>query len=230
MAFPQELYRVVKLPAMLLSLLLFVLMLAILQSGRDEGQRVSFFVVATLLVCAQLGWAGYQVYRVYTLSKHTEDRATVVQYVDSWLGLMLAWGMMEMAFWVLDTTPGRDYYWANSATLSSPGNDWVSAMEWVFDAVHIMTATSSGDYDAHQYWPRLVIWSMEVVQYFYLPLAIGVVSGYMFDQEREARKARKAQHKKNDDDRGSAAPLLPQAYVPQYYVPQQTSLPPHLRT
>lgn len=178
-------------PFTLLALVPFVVMLAILESGRGLGQRVSFAVVSLVNILVQLAWGLYLGYRVYYVGRQRTDERplSIVRFLDSWFGLMFAWGMGAMAFWVIDTSPAQDHFWSfEPDKLANPENNWLVALDFVFDMVHIMTASSASAFGPHQIVVRLLLFCIEVFHIFYLPLVIALVAIYQFDKQREESK------------------------------------------
>lgn len=233
MGFPGGLYRTFFVPSVLVSLVTYVIMLCVLESGRDAGQRISFIVVASVLLAVQILWSLYQLYRVQTYGRRLEDHITGLQALDSWFGLLLAFAMMLQSFYVLDTSGGRDYYWKHPDLLSNPEHNWVTALDFVFNTAHIATATFLIELEAHQFWPRFIIFLSELSFVGYLVLVLPLVFLDLFEAQRELRKSRSKKHEHPEQHYSVPVPGYPPQYQQQQhpYAPMimQQMLPAHLR-
>lgn len=200
-----------RVPFTILSALAFVVMLAILESGRNTPQRVLFTIVAFLNAAIQVGWGIYLGYRVYKRATERKRGVGLTQAIDAFFALCIAWGFVAMAFWVLDTSVDRDHYWSfEHAHLINEHNNWVTAFDFIFDMTHIMV-TSPGKFHPVSFWTRLLIFFIDVYHYLLTPLVLALIALRVYEtfneQAKHAEQQRPPQH-------AETYPLLPVPGVP----------------
>ncbi len=159
-----------RIPFTLFSLLPFVIGVAILESGSDVGQRIAFGVIAILSNLFQVIYCLYLLVRVWSRDSTWRNSATVLRYVDSFFALMCAWGMGSMAFWVIDTTPAHEKYFATLAEHLS-GNRWLVAVDFTMSSIYVATAAEPAFLPIHVL-SRLYYGFIAAFHFFYLATLI----------------------------------------------------------
>ena len=133
-------------PFFLFALVPFVVGLAILQSGHDLPQQIVFGVMAILVILIQLAGA---IWVFWARWKGRFSIRTIIQLIDSYTGLVLAWGMGCVAFWVIDNSR---YFGSSISTIED--SHWLVAVQ--FTCLAIEHTTTVG----HDIMPKQILTEM----------------------------------------------------------------------
>ncbi len=174
------------LPYTIFAIVPFVVMLAILESGRDLPQRIIFGIVAILVNILEVGLTVYMIYRQW---KRDSTSTTLLQYIDSFLGLVLAWGIGGMAFYTIDTTATRIEYFAPLVGDIS-GNNWIAALQFTANGLEHAATTPHSILTSHVL-SDLYYAFLSAFHFFYLAALVAVGIDTLYQSEREKRRQKK---------------------------------------
>jgi hypothetical protein len=121
-------------PFAVLALIPFVVGLAILTSGHDLAQQIVFGIMALIVLAVQLLGA------VWMFSSRLQGRSTestILQLIDSYTGLVMAWGMGCVALWLIND---HRYLQANLGHIEE--SHWLVAVQFTCLAIEHSIASS----------------------------------------------------------------------------------------
>jgi hypothetical protein len=191
MAFLHTIYTV-RAPAFLFGLVVFVINVAILESGMGLAQRIVFGVIAVLSMLIQMAFTIYIGYVTWNLTgkvqRGQEDLFSIQGIwpaIDCFLGLATGWGVAEMALWVADTTATHDKYWTGVIDSS---NNWIVAYQFLIVVIDPMAAVSPGLFKAVHVLALTLTQLISLYHHYYLVLFISVLTSALYDRFKQARK------------------------------------------
>ncbi len=174
-------------PYTLLGLVVFVAMTAMLESGQGIGQRIAFGVVALLVNLAEVAL----MLRLMVLMwrRRLWTRNSPLPSVDSFFGLIVAWGIGGMAFWVIDTSPTKTGFFApidTSGVYEVSLNPWIAAVEFTSNGLEHAAGAMHTILPVHVL-SSLYYAFLTSVHYFFLAALIAVGFAWLFEQRTEGK-------------------------------------------
>jgi hypothetical protein len=112
---------------------------------------------------------------------------SLAPYLDTYFGMLLAFGFGTMAFWVIDFTPGQQYYWNTVDGQLTTSSYWLAAVDFFASATAI-GITRSPDFPPLHVLSRTYCTLYDIAFYLFLIVCIAVATISAWERIADERK------------------------------------------